>query len=566
MKTWIYYIAVALFCTFTVSSCSLDETDYTEVEKEKYMNNANEAQTVLLGVYRNLVEEGMYRYHLSLLFTLPTDVAKVDGSSTNAFRAVPCNAFTSTQAEVQTTWQSLYNAVYDANDFIEILSTKMEGYNETDKKRATLYMAEARGLRALFYFELVRWFGHIPLITSTEQSKQHPSTFEQAAPEDVYKFIESDLKYAAETLPYASDDNIRTDTEFRLSKGAVLGLLAKVYATWAGYPVHDTSKWQNAAETAKVLVESGKHSLLADYEQLWKNTCNGVWNPAESLIEVSFYSPTITGVTANDPSGRIGKWNGVVASGIKGIRNAANWKVLPSFLIKWKDRAIDKRYAISVADYKYGLDKSTTPARDGVKLPLTDAATLEEALSPDAPDNVKKNYINSLAPAKWDTEKYVEASNYLVDQNMSNINWYILRYADVLLLYAEALNEWKHGPTAEAYTAINMVRRRGYGLPVGTASSVCDLKDLDYEGFQQAVRDERAHELAFEGQRRQDLVRWGIYYETIKQTAQDLVNWWTKGDTYYICVQYTQKNKNELMPIPQRDMDLMPLFKQNPGW
>src|SRR5690606_16768872 len=96
----------------------------------------------------------------------------------------------------------------------------------------------------------------------------------------------------------------------------------------------------------------------------------------------------------------------------------------------------------------------------------------------------KQNYT----PAKWDTEKYVPESNKLFNNDRSNINWYILRYADVLLLYAEAMNEWKQGPTADAYTAINMVRRRGYGLPIGTASAVADLSVLDMTGFQEAVR------------------------------------------------------------------------------
>lgn len=72
--------------------------------------------------------------------------------------------------------------------------------------------------------------------------------------------------------------------------GAALGLLSKVYATWAGYPIYDESKWEEAAKTARTLIESGKHALLSDYEQLWKNTCNGVWDPTESLIEISFYS------------------------------------------------------------------------------------------------------------------------------------------------------------------------------------------------------------------------------------------------------------------------------------
>lgn len=560
------YIAYALLCAFTVSACSLDETNYTEVEKNNYMKNASEAQNVLLGVYRNMVEEGMYRYHLSLLFTLPTDIAKAEGSSTNGPRLVPANAYTSSQIEVQRTWQSLYSAIYDANSFIEQLQMNIGNYSESDQRLAAVFMAEARSLRALYYFELVRWFGHVTLMTNTAQSKQHPSTFTQANPADVYKFIEDDLLYAIDNLPYAMEDDIRKSNDFRFSKGAALGLLTKVYATWAGYPVHDTSKWKAAAKTAKVLVESGKHQLLSDYEQLWKNTCNGVWNPAESLIEVSFYAPTVTGTAANDPCGMIGKWNGVSASGIPGIRNNAMWRIIPTFLRDWEKRTSDKRYTLSFADYRYGLDKNTN--KDGVMIPIDDKGrTFEDAIAPDAPSDLKKKYMNSVTPAKWDTEKYVKESNYLIDANLSNINWYILRYADVLLLYAEALNEWKQGPTTEAYEAVNMVRRRGFGLPVTTANSLSDLsKDMDYKTFQQAIQDERSYELAFEGHRRQDLVRWGIYYKSIRKTAQDIADWSSESAGTYICADYTIEGKHELLPIPQRDKDLMKQYVQNPKW
>ena len=135
------------------------------------------------------------------------------------------------------------------------------------------------------------------------------------------------------------------------------------------------------------------------------------------------------------------------------------------------------------------------------------------------------------------------------------MNWYVLRYADVLLLYAEALNEWKHGPTTEAYDAINKVRRRGFGNPDDT--SICDLPaGLDEAAFREAVRKERAYELAFEGHRRLDLVRWGIYYKTIQETSNKLSNWYSSAN--YVVAQYTEEGKHELMPIPQREMDLCP--------
>jgi hypothetical protein len=548
MKKYIYLVVLLLSVGF-FSSCSdlLDEKAQSQVDKNKFMNSASEAETVLLGVYRSMVSDNLYGYNLSLLFPLSTDIAQCEGSSTSSFRQIPTNAFTTSNSSVQGTWEDLYTGIYDANDFLETIATRYDSFSATDKQLATIYMAEARTLRALYYFELLRWYGNIVLMTSTEQSYLQPSTFVQAAPDSVFKYIESDLKFAIENLPYASDDNIRSDNSFRISRGAALGLLTKVYATWAGYPVHDTSKWENAAQTAKILIDSGKHSLLPNYQTLWENTCNSVWNPAESLIEVSFYAPTVTGTASEDPCGRIGKWNGVVADMIAGTRgrNAGNVKVVYTFYRDWTNGDLDLRRDLSVANYKY-------------------VGTTKTLLSTKTPDTDSKNW-QIMTPAKWDTEKYVKAANVLIDNDKSNINWYILRYSDVLLLYAEALNEWKGGPTDEAYEAVNMVRRRGFGYPVTTSNATSDLAaGMSQETFRNAVRQERAYELAFEGHRRQDLVRWGIYYETVKATGQALVDWYSSAN--YAAVQYTMKNKHELFPIPQRECDIMPNIKQNIGW
>lgn len=559
MKT-LKYIVAAFAGVLAFSSCSLDETNYMEIEKEKYMRNATEAESVLLGVYENLTKDHMYGWHLSCYFTLGTDQADVEGSGLASWRAMASNVYSPTESYVQQTWQALYNAIYDANDFIEGLSVAVKNF-ETDEQKnlAAIYMAEARALRAQFYFELVRWWGNVVLMKSTEDSSLHPSKYVQSSPEEVYEFIEEDLKYAIDILPYASEDTYRADNSFRISKGAALGLLAKVYATWAGYPVRDESKWEKAASTAKILVESGRHGLLEDYEQLWKNTCNSVWDPTESLMEVSFYSPVATG---NDPVGRIGKWNGTAAKDGSGtyIKIPANWKVLPSFLANWKDSAKDLRWGISVADYLY------EKASEGkaVKTQIVAGETFRDAMAKEYKDRSNK-YNNALTPAKWDLNKYAE--NHFADANFSTVNWYFLRYADVLLLYAEALNEWQKAPTAEAYAAVNMVRRRAFGKPVGTPDATCDLPSgLSYETFQQAVRDERSYELCFEGHRRQDLVRWGIYYDTIMKAAEDLAQWQEAAPSVYVIAEKTVKGKHELLPIPQRDLDLMKGCVQNPNW
>ena len=334
--------------------------------------------------------------------------------------------------------------------------------------------------------------------------------------------------------------------------------MAKVYATWAGYPVQNTAKWEDAAKTARILIESGKHSLLRDYEKLWENTCSSVWDPTESLIEISFYSPTVSG--SGDPVGRIGKWNGVKTTAIAGVRGscAGNMKVVHTFVLDWRDgkNANDKRRDISIANYKYDDDyvlwaKGKSDTEESAKLKDQDPTQAQKE---------KQNYT----PAKWDLIKYQKTGG-IINNDKSNANWYFLRYADVLLIYAEALNEWKHGPTTEAYAAINEVRRRGYGYPSNTGS--CDLSNLNESSFREAVRKERAYELAFEGHLRMDLVRWGIYYETIQKTNAALANWWDSADNYrYLLYKYTEKNKHELLPIPQREKDLCTQFEQNPGW
>ena len=545
MKKFIYYIGILALC-FLPAACSLEEESSTEVEKNKYLNDAKEAQDVLLGVYRSTIEEGMYGYHLSIYFSMGTDISQVEGSTTENFRILPTNAYSASQAEVQTSWASLYTGIYNANDFLERISVKMDSYNESDKQLATIYIAEARALRALYYFELVRRWGNIPLMTSTAMSNQHPSTFVQADPVDVYKLIEEDLLYACDILPYAKDDTYRSSNDYRFSK------------------------------TARILVESGKHDLLNDYEQLWKNTCNGIWDPTESLIEISFYSPTYSG--NSDPVGRIGKWNGVkttVDAGRSGS-TAANVQVVHSFVLDWREEAKpdeitgispDRRQNLSIANYKHGHNDSKTGAVYlddyylAASIPNDNTATaLSKDLDPEKSQKAKQTYT----PAKWDIDKYMESIPF-INNDKSTVNWYVLRYADVLLLYAEALNEWKGGPTTEAYAAINKVRKRGYTKADGTINKDYSLKEgLDQTAFREAVHKERAYELAFEGHRRLDLVRWGVYYETVQNTYNALKNWWSSAN--YVVYDYTEKGKHELMPIPQREMDLCTQFKQNPGW
>lgn len=528
----------------TLSGCEmLDENPRSNIDKSDYVKDASQAESVLLGVYRGLSLEGTYGNNLSMLYDLTTDEAQCEGNSNVNFRAIPSGGFNSSHAEIERTWKELYASIYNATDFIEIATRNMENFSEEDRKLTEYYIAEAKVLRALFYFDLVRWFGHIVLVETTDESYLPNEGYEQAAPEKVYEFIEKDLLEAARVLPWASDDLLRKDTAYRLSRGSAYGLLMKVYATWAGYPVHDTGKWAEVVKIGEIMTSSERHSLLPDFEQLWKDAGAAVWNPQEVLIAASFFN-----LTSGTPAGRIGKFNGVKADAIAGTRgsNGGYVKVLYPFIADWSTKN-DPRFDISVASFNY---KGTIKTAYSQK-PIEDSAS-----------DIKNWQL--CTPGKWDTEKYVPKSNLLIDANFSNISWYILRYADVLLLYAEAINETKKVPDATAYEMVNMVRRRGYGKDIHTADSSVDLpQGMGYEEFLAAIKQERSYELCFEGHRKQDLIRWGEYYETVCATSQKLFA--LEGDANYVIMQYIQKGKNELMPIPLREIDLMGL-RQNDNW
>ncbi len=611
MKKLIIAVMTALIF---MSSCSLDEKMYTNIPEEEYIKDAQSARTVLYGLYRNLCNLALYGNNLSMVFDMPTDISKPDGFQLVGSRVMTCNAHDASYSDLQNTWQWLYKTVFNANDFLEKAKAAQERLSEQDKTLVEVYMAEARVIRALMYFELVRIWKNITLITTTEQSRQLSSTYVQDDPEDVYEFIEEELSEAAEVLPWAKADNLRPDNAYMVSKASALGLLARVYTTWAGFPMQGgIPMWEKAKKTCETIMNSGYHDLLESCETLWDNSCNAKWDPTESLFEISFYSPIISSSAALNASGLIGKWNGVynVTNTTPLVRVDARQKAVTTFASKWPDKVNDKRFYLSMADFYYEgtkekigyvvEDKSTRfyeeSGIEGIKkVYKTDSGKKVDFLKADAiaANSYSLNaFIDGLYIAKWDLMKYVQKSNQMSDGNYSNANWYILRYSDVLLMYAEAVNEIE-GPTQEAYDAVNKVRRRGYGLykPKVEAQSdeapdetpdetpgeipdetqdvtIADLPaSLSQEEFRQAVRDERGYELCFEGNRKQDLIRWGIYAQTVQETGRALVKWGQREQfaEYYLAEIYTEEGKHELQPIPQREKDLMPLYKQNPNW
>ncbi len=575
------FLLPILLASFVSCQDLLESESHTSVGSNNYVNNASQAEVLLNGCYSDLgSSDALYAYYLSLAFTLSTDIAQCEGDGNTSYRVIPTNSHTSSDSSVQDVWEALYSGIYNTNSLMELTQARMDNWSAEDQALAAVIIGEAKALRALYYFELVRWFGNVSIMSSTAQSLQPLRDYLQNSPVEVYEFIETDLRDAIEVLPWATEDNVRKDNSYRFSKGAAYGLLAKVYATWAGYPLNNRSKWELAADAAGALVNSSRHSLNPNYESVWYNTANNIWEPNESLIEVSFYTPT--GIDNNEHMSRVGKWNGVATESIDGVRgrNAANVKVNGIFSLNWETKfPDDKRYALSVADYFYGYKIDGVTYDGAISYADHYLATATNPSESKIEEKAKDNRNKKYNPAKWDEQKYVESGNRLVNQNYSNINWYVLRYSDVLLLYAEALVE-SGGSIDAAVAAVNSVRERGYGanyneaddgiLAIAATLSGSDIvvpkKDPSYEvsPLLQAIRNERAYELCFEGHRKQDLIRWGIYNQTIFTTHVNLLNWYELA--VYPVARYTIEGKHELMPIPQRDKDLMPNYVQNPQW
>ena len=546
------------------TSCELKEELYINIDADTYITNAASARNVLWGVYRNMGTNSLYGRHLSIMLDMPTDVSRVDEASDINGRDVCWNAHTADNNVILEVWSGAYKVIYQANDFLEKVSAAKADMREEDQAKVDIYMVEARAIRALMYFELVRLFGGVTLMTTTEQSYQHPSTFERDSPEEIYSFIEGELEDCSRILPWAQKDSLRSDNSFMFSKAAALGLNARVYATHAGYPLRDETKWEKCDSCCREIISAGHNSLLPEYEKLWENCCNGVWDPSEALIQICFYSPVWSSQSSQNNSGYIGKWNGVhiVSNSSNLIRVDARQRALTVFMADWKDYDKDLRWGLSAADYSYdGLTQVPMDSKkSGEKIPFTAVI--------DGSSSDKNPYKKGLYIAKYDLTKYVAQDKQLRDGNYSNANWYVMRYADVLLLHAEAQNELNNGPTEDAYNSINMVRRRGFGQEDLTAP--CEAADiapgLDYTGFLKAIRDERAYELCFEGNRKQDLIRWGIYYETIDRVVDRLNGFKEEFGSKYSWYWKTVKGKHELQPIPQREKDLMIKYDQNPNW
>ncbi|MGZ4061262.1 MAG: RagB/SusD family nutrient uptake outer membrane protein [Bacteroidia bacterium] len=399
-------------------------------------------------------------------------------------------------------WTAYYgDLIYKCNIVLQQVAQDSSGTAESVKASA---MGEARFLRGYAYFTLVRLFGNIPIIDTVLDIKN--TVVPQSDPATVYAFIEQDLQYAAANLPVSYDPKFIG----RVTKGAANGLLAKVYLY--------EKKWQQALDAANLVITSGQYDLSTPYEKIF--TQEGE-NSKESIFEVQCYAD------ANHPTDY-----GCQYGDIQGVRGVGSQDLGWGF----NDPSHQLHLAYESGDPRINSTILFVPTPQ----PTVFGETFGRPESNDSMYNMKVYLGNDPA-----TRNRIGG---LEGQHGWSINVRLLRYADVVLMYAEAANEL--GQTSEALDKLNAVRRRARGtadstqvLPPITSTSQAQLRS--------AIWHERRIELAMEHERFFDIVRWGIA-ETVLHFA---------GKYNY------KAGRDELLPIPQAQIDLSQgVLHQNPGY
>ncbi len=564
MKKYKFIYLISILALLGTTSCedTLTEKPDSYYEKENYFVNAVNANMAVVGIYDSFAKLQHFG-QFEMAMPCSDDTYYIQGTgSDNTRRDIAHYTIKSNNTWVYNIWKYKYQGIDRANFAIDGIMG-MEDYKNGDTQLIK-YVAEARFLRALLAFDLVKYWGDVPFKTTFSNNYQdayQPRTDR----EEIYEQIIKDLDFAKKNLDWATAGS----SPERATQGAARALLMRVYLQRAGYslkmdgqltrPDDEKRKEYFTAVTKEweEFQKNGYHDFYTNgFTELFKGFSAGILNSKESIFEIAFYTPS---GNAED-AGNWGTYNGpqVEAPGkatdISKIMGRANafFRVVP----EWKDffEDNDVRRDIMVCTYQYKWDAATA-------------------------DHVKTENKNTKDwyPGKWRREWMPRGYK---DPNNVDVNYCFLRYADVVLMAAEAYNELNDQTTA--WELINDVRERSGATEITStnyadfykAPKVYDLpfiSDGDEAGkVRTALYWERGFELAFEGQRKYDLVRWGVLYDAIKlfgENTNKQVNPKTNKDLYPAYKNFV-KGKHELFPIPLDEIQLNSKLegKNNPGY
>lgn len=552
MKTKILSVCV-LAVSLCMTSCEdfLTEEVRGQQNLETYFQSAKEAEAFVTGCYQAITFGGWWNINtVWLMSEMCTDdgwMGNTTQSQSDYISLAHYQGAGQSNGAISNFWQYRYKGILRCNVAIERISTaKLE--DESLRKRL---VAEARFLRGYFYFELVRNFGGVPLITKFSMPEDIEG-ITRASIEDCYKFIEDDLKAAANDLPLRSAQ-AHTDLG-RATKGAALGLLGKVFLY--------QEKWKEAREVLKQVIDSDEYKLLSNFGDVWSVDHN---NSEESLFEVQYmYDETyslggaltvITGARSGPDDGW--SWGQPTANLEKAYLDAGD-----SERLRW---TIIKTGCTEIAGENQ-FDKFVKNSKDMAKY---QTYIDKYGWEPDCYIIDPTQHKSARIVRKYFVPIEKRPEIYNIDR--IPLNHRILRYADVLLMYAEASNEL--GQDSEAQAALNQVRNR-VGLSDVTATG---------NNLRKAIRNERRLELAWEQNRLYDIRRWkdddgrrviehlmganGSFVRfNLDEKTRDRYEWENQGESSDKGISF-DPTRDLVFPIPLYEITQSNgSITQNPGW
>lgn len=598
---------LALF-TAALPACSFLDTDPQIIPDDGYYNSEQKLIYGLAGVYGVLNSEAIYGNYYSLQIANADDLCYFNNYNNSESRPDRYNHSAGTAA-IYDTWSKLYEGIKNANRYIEAVEK-----TEIDPGKLSvdigLYIAEARFLRAYYHFLLAQAWGDVPLRVKATTSP-NPNDVQMAATpqEQVLKWCADEIEATIPDL-YEPIDN----TPSRVSQTVAQGILARVYLFMAGESVKQIDgldkkeMYRRAAYWANEVIASHKHDLNESYEEVFINMIRDQYDTQfhESMWEAEFLGDR---TSATDwTNGRIGDLIGLRSQ--SRTTNYSEWACNYSYgyyngsytlwQLYWEnDRTadetasatvIDKRLTWNLPGYNYrGMNNQKISYKN--KAGETVTRYLQQTQSmfktpwvynnnfamPDI-EGLDQTIENAFDPAdlvydptvmcavrnagKWRRETVYE-KQMSAKSLYTTINFPILRYADVLLMYAEAINEYAGAPDDQAKEAIREIRKR---TGVKTDESLLG----DYRSFRDLVRNERGRELAFEGLRKWDLIRWGTFVEKMHNagTNQPTENKYRNVSyTNYASANYANVTARHIyLPIPTKELAVNHALRQNPLW
>ena len=525
MKTIIKRITLAAACIVGLSSCNdfLTTQPHDFLAPETFYTNYENCEMALSGVYSSLTKEPFYGNYYILHHTVGDDHTYYQRGTSTTNAAPMSNSNTAAYGYSFDLWKVLYTGINNANMFIE----NIDGSN-VDEAIKTRMKGEAKFLRAYYHWILVQGWHEVPMRTSSFKDV-NKSAMAATSHAEALKWIISEMEACVDMVDNSDYDK----SPSYIKKNTVMGILARVYLWSAGYPNNGgAADYEKAAYWANKVITSGKHQLNPNYVEIWQKMCSDQYETTynESIWEAEFYGSRNDG---NHTLGRIGNTIGNVNAGTElyGYGFAA-----PTLILFDLFAAEDNRRDVAICPYK------------------VTAAGAQTALG-----NVSTRNCGKFR-REWENLR-----GYTGNKNYTSLNFPILRYADVLLMHAEAENE-ANGP-ANALASVNAVRERA-GLEALAA-------DIDQATLRQEIRDERGRELCFEALHKFDLVRWGTYVEALTVDLKEAMDAgkadkrWNTGANYWQTPEALTKNteaKHQFWPIPEKELAVNTELQQNTYW